>query len=93
MAAEPMAEAQPLNLTDHWVGLVSIGIFLLAYLLVMAEEFIHLRKSKPVIIGAGLIWGLIAWIYARHGMSVMAEAAVRHDLLEYAELMLFLLVR
>jgi len=92
MAAESTAAAQPLNLTDHWIGLASIGIFLLAYLLVMAEEFIHLRKSKPVIIGAGLIWGLIAWIYANHGMSAMAEQAVRHDLLEYAELMLFLLV-
>jgi len=92
MAAEHMAEAQPLNLTDHWVGLVSIAIFLVAYLLVMAEEFTHLRKSKPVIIGAGLIWALIAWIYANHGMSVMAEEAVRHNLLEYAELMLFLLV-
>jgi NhaD family Na+/H+ antiporter len=92
MAAEHMAETEPLNLTGHWVGLVAIGIFLLAYVLVMAEEFTHLRKSKPVIIGAGLIWSLIAWIYANHGMSVMAEEAVRHNLLEYAELMLFLLV-
>jgi NhaD family Na+/H+ antiporter len=90
LAAEHMAE--PMDLTGHWVGLVAIGIFLVAYLLVMAEEFTHLRKSKPVIIGAGLIWSLIAWIYANHGMSVMAEEAVRHNLLEYAELMLFLLV-
>jgi NhaD family Na+/H+ antiporter len=91
-AAEHMAETEPLNLTGHWVGFLAIAIFLVAYLLVMAEEFTHLRKSKPVIIGAGLIWTLIAWIYANHGMSVMAEEAVRHNLLEYAELMLFLLV-
>ncbi|WP_316367782.1 sodium:proton antiporter NhaD [Candidatus Thiodiazotropha sp. CDECU1] len=90
MAVE--AEAHPLDLTESWVGFLSIGIFLLAYLLVMAEEYTHLRKSKPVIIGAGLIWGCIAWVYASHDMPTAAGEAVRHNLLEYAELMLFLLV-
>ncbi|MCU7878266.1 MAG: sodium:proton antiporter NhaD [Candidatus Thiodiazotropha sp. (ex Lucinoma borealis)] len=90
MASEP--EMHPLDLTNSWVGYLSIGIFLLAYLLVMAEEFTHLRKSKPVIIGAGLIWGIIAWVYTNHDLPTMAEQAVRHNLLEYAELMLFLLV-
>ena len=90
MAAEP--EVHRLDLTGSWVGYLSIGIFLLAYVLVMAEEFTHLRKSKPVIIGAGLIWGIIAWYYASHGLTTEAEKAVRHNLLEYAELMLFLLV-
>ncbi|MCG6868893.1 MAG: sodium:proton antiporter NhaD [Gammaproteobacteria bacterium] len=81
-----------LDLTGHWVGWLSIGLFILAYALVMAEEFTHLRKSKPVIICAGLIWGLIAWIYTTHGLDSAVEHAVRHNLLEYAELMLFLLV-
>jgi NhaD family Na+/H+ antiporter len=45
-----------------------------------------------VILAAGLIWGSIAYVAAQHGMSVEAEQAVRHNLLEYAELMLFLLV-
>ncbi len=81
-----------LDLTGHWVGWFSIGLFAFAYLLVMAEEFTHLRKSKPVIIAAGLIWGAIAWVYASHGFTTEAEEAVRHNLLEYAELMLFLLV-
>ena len=83
---------QPLDLTSHWVGLFAIAIFILAYLLVMAEEFTHLRKSKPVILAAGIIWGTIAWVYDAHGLPHMAEHAVRHNLLEYAELMLFLLV-
>jgi NhaD family Na+/H+ antiporter len=83
---------QPLDLTGHWVGLFSIAIFVLAYLLVMAEEFTHLRKSKPVILAAGIIWAAIAWVYVANGMPHMAEQAVRHNLLEYAELMLFLLV-
>ena len=83
---------QPLDLTGHWVGLFAIVIFILAYLLVMAEEFTHLRKSKPVILAAGIIWAAIAWVYVDHGLPHMAEQAVRHNLLEYAELMLFLLV-
>ncbi|MDF1528322.1 MAG: sodium:proton antiporter NhaD, partial [Sedimenticola sp.] len=81
-----------IDLTNHWVGYTAIGIFTVAYLLVMAEEFTHLRKSKPVILAAGLIWAIIAWYYASYGITHEAEAAVRHNLLEYAELMLFLLV-
>jgi NhaD family Na+/H+ antiporter len=84
--------AQTLDLTNHWVGLTAIAIFVVAYALVMAEEFTHLRKSKPVILAAGLIWALIGAIYVQNGMTHEAEQAVRHNLLEYAELMLFLLV-
>ncbi|MES9832404.1 MAG: sodium:proton antiporter NhaD [Candidatus Thiodiazotropha sp. DIVDIV] len=81
-----------MNLTTSWVGYLSISIFLFAYLLVMAEEFTHLRKSKPVIIGAGLIWAIIGGVYVNHGITNTVEHAIRHNLLEYAELMLFLLV-
>ena len=81
-----------LDLTNHWVGTFAIVLFIIAYVLVMAEEFTHLRKSKPVIIAAGVIWGAIAAVYANNGLTHEAEAAVRHNLLEYSELMLFLLV-
>jgi NhaD family Na+/H+ antiporter len=81
-----------IQLTDHAVGYVAIIIFVVAYALVMAEEFTHLRKSKPVILAAGIIWGMIAAVYASHDMPHAVEQAARHDLLEYAELMLFLLV-
>ncbi len=80
------------DMTNSGVGFFAITVFVIAYLLVMAEEFTHLRKSKPVIIAAGLIWASIAYVAGQHGMSVEAEQAVRHNLLEYAELMLFLLV-
>jgi len=83
---------QTLDLTGHWVGIFSLTLFALAYMLVMAEEFTHLRKSKPVILAAGAIWAAIAWVYASHGFTHAAGDAVRHNLLEYAELMLFLLV-
>jgi len=82
----------PVDLTNSGIGFFAIALFVFAYILVMCEEFIHLRKSKPVIIAAGTIWGVIGWYYTQHGMPELAEHAVRHNLLEYAELMLFLLV-
>lgn len=90
LAAE--GEMTRLELTSHPVGWLAIGLFLLAYLFVMLEEYTHLRKSKPVLLAAGLIWGMIAYVYAANGISETVETAIRHNLLEYAELMLFLLV-
>ncbi|MCS5586004.1 MAG: sodium:proton antiporter NhaD, partial [Gammaproteobacteria bacterium] len=84
--------AQTLDLTTHWSGYTALILFAVAYIFVMVEEFTHFRKSKPVILAAGLIWGLIGWVYAQHGLPHAAEVAVRHNLLEYAELFLFLLV-
>ncbi len=81
-----------LDLTQHPVGYIAIAIFVIAYALVMAEEFTHLRKSKPVMLAAGIIWAMIGVVYASHDLHHAAEAAVRHNLEEYAELMLFLLV-
>ena len=83
---------QIMDLTSSNIGFASLILFTIAYVFVMAEEFTHLRKSKPVILAAGIIWSMIGWVYMDHGMSELAEHAVRHNLLEYAELMLFLLV-
>ena len=86
------AGAERLDLTGNWVGITSVLLFFVAYLVVMAEEFTHLRKSKPVMLAAGIIWALIAWHYQSHDIPHIVETALRHNLEEYAELMLFLLV-
>jgi len=86
------AHTDSLDLTTHPVGFLALAIFVFAYILVSAEEFTRLRKSKPVIIAAGLIWVLIGWVSVQAGLGTVAEDAARHNLLEYAELMLFLLV-
>jgi len=91
-AASSATGGETLDLTSHPVGYAAIAIFALAYLFVMAEEFTQLRKSKPVVLAAGIIWAMIAAVYVSNGMTHEAEAAVRYNLLEYAELMLFLLV-
>lgn len=86
------SSSDQLDLTTHTVGYMSLFIFVLAYIVVMAEEFTHLRKSKPVVLAAGIIWAMIAYVYAEHGMTHQTDEAIRHNFLEYSELMLFLLV-
>ena len=90
--AHATEEVQRLDLTSQWVGITALVLFVVAYLVVMAEEFTHLRKSKPVMLAAGIIWVLIAWYYQSHEIPHVVETALRHNLEEYAELMLFLLV-
>jgi NhaD family Na+/H+ antiporter len=84
--------ATSLDLTGNWVGYLAIAIFTAAYFLVILEEKIHLRKSKPVLLAAGIIWILIALAYNSRGLTHLAEQAIRHNFLEYAELFFFLLV-
>lgn len=85
-------QAASISLTSHWVGFTSLAIFILAYVFVILEEKLHLRKSKPVLLAAGLIWLLIAFVYQQMGDTHSAEVAIRHNFLEYAELFFFLLV-
>ena len=81
-----------LDMTSSWVGVTAIVLFAIAYIAVMAEEFTDLRKSKPVMLAAGIIWALIAWYYQAQEIPHVVEIALRHNLEEYAELMLFLIV-
>ncbi len=83
--------SEVLDFTGHWTGIAAVVIFVLAYALVIAEESIHLRKSKPVMVAAGIIWTIVALAYASQGDTHTAEVAVRHNLLEFGELFLFLL--
>ena len=82
-----------INLTTSYVGFLSLAVFFFAYALVMAEEFIHLRKSKPVVISAAIIWAIIAFYFAGDkSYTKEIEHALEHNILEFAELFLFLLV-
>ncbi|HSR31434.1 MAG TPA: sodium:proton antiporter NhaD [Anaerolineae bacterium] len=80
-----------IDLTTAPVGYFALCVFGLAYALVMSEEFTHLKKSKSVILAAGIIWGAISLAYP-DSQAELVEHAFRHNLMEYAELMLFLLV-
>lgn len=75
-----------------WVGIVCIVIFVAAYLLVVLEDYIHLKKSIPVLVAAALIWTIIGFAAERVGGKEVVELALRHSFLEFAELFFFLLV-
>jgi Na+/H+ antiporter NhaD/arsenite permease-like protein len=83
-------EVQIPNLTRAPAALVALGMFAIAYAFVIAEEFTHLRKSKPVVLAAGALWLLVALAWQAAGVEGAAEL-LRHNLLEYGELLLFLL--
>jgi NhaD family Na+/H+ antiporter len=82
-----------LDITDSFPAILALIVFVLAYILVMAEEYTHLRKSKPVIIAAGFIWAVVAYMAVKLGYdNHSASDAFKHTFLEFAELFIFLLV-
>jgi Na+/H+ antiporter NhaD/arsenite permease-like protein len=81
---------ESLDLTTSGWGVLAVAVFAIAYGLVIAEEVTELRKSKPMVVAAGLIWGVVALAWQQHG-TAGAAALLQHNLLEFAELLLFLL--
>ena len=75
------------------MGWLALEIFVLAYLFVVIAERIHLRKSKPVMLAAAVIWALIAWfVQNTPGIEPdFAGRAFEHVFLEFAELFFFLI--
>jgi NhaD family Na+/H+ antiporter len=86
------SSGESIDLTSNSIGYTALLIFGIAYCVVMLEDVLHIRKSKPVLVAAGIIWAMIGYYYSQHGMGHDAELAFRHNLLEYAELFFFLLV-
>ena len=62
LAAEDSGGPTSLEMITSPAGIFCIIIFVVAYAFVMAEEFTHFRKSKPVILAATLIWVIIAYV-------------------------------
>ena len=58
----------------------------------MLEESTMLRKSKPMVFAASLIWVFISSVYVSGGMGEVSGQAFRSSLEGYAELFLFILV-
>lgn len=80
------------TLTTTWVGYLSLIIFVLGYALVVVEEKIHMRKSKPVIFAGCLMWFCIGLYESQSGHSEShAHDYVKHLIAEIGELFFFLL--
>jgi len=83
-------EMQMPDLTHTSAALIALAVFAVSYVFVIAEEFTHLRKSKPVVLAAGVLWLLVALAWQKSGLHG-ADEALRHNLVEYGGLLLFLL--
>lgn len=81
-----------IDLTQHAVGFMALFVFVIAYTFVILEEQLHLKKSKPVLLAAGIIWLMIGIVYQSHGIDDAAAVFLKHNFLEYSELFFFLLV-
>lgn len=92
LLAPPVLAAGNLHAISHPLAILAVVIFVIAYAAVIAEEFIHLRKSKPVIAASGLIWILVALVAKQiDGGAAILDRAIEHNITEYAALFLFLL--
>lgn len=81
-----------LHAISHPLAILAVAVFVIAYAAVIAEEFIHLRKSKPVIAASGVIWILVALVSKQvDGGAEILDRAIEHNITEYAALFLFLL--
>ena len=81
-----------LNATDHTLAIIAVVVFCLAYLFVAIEDLTHLNKSKPVVLAAGIIWVLVALVDNSIDSSSIVSANFDHVMIEYGELLLFLIV-
>ena len=79
------------NLAFTWAGYVALIAFILAYTLVVFEEKIHMRKSKPVVLIGCIMWAIIGIYEANHGGG-HAHDHIRELIGEIGELFFFLLV-
>jgi Na+/H+ antiporter NhaD/arsenite permease-like protein len=79
------------NLTATWAGYVSLICFVLAYTLVIFEEKIHMRKSKPVIFIGCIMWAIIGIYEAQHGGHSGSHDFLKELIAEIGELFFFLL--
>ena len=87
------SELLNLDITTSMPAIIALIVFVVAYMFVMAEEYTHLRKSKPVVVAAGFIWAVVAYMAVKMGYdSHSASYAFKHTFLEFAELFGFLLV-
>ncbi len=77
--------------TSGNLGPICLLIFGFAYLLVIGEEYLHLRKSIPVVIAAGVLWALVGSTAHSPQAQEIVHNSLKHYLLEFGELFLFLL--
>lgn len=65
-----------MNMLNSWIGYSVLILFVIAYTLIVFEEKIHLKKSKPVILIGCIMWMLI-------GIYEIKHEGGAHDFIEH----------
>ena len=83
----------PKELQNSWVGFFALTLTFLSYFVAMTEDFHHMSKAKPMVLGSVLIW-LVIFIHHTTMGGVGRDVAVifQTNLTAYAELLLFITV-
>ncbi len=84
------ADVSTVSLAASWAGVAALIAFAGAYGLAMGEERLQVRKSVPVLLAAGVVWVLVGLAYSTAGQAATAGELARHTVLDFAELLLFL---
>ncbi|MFQ5685711.1 MAG: sodium:proton antiporter NhaD [Candidatus Scalindua sp.] len=83
-----------MDMHNSWIGFSVLILFIIAYALIVFEEKIHLKKSKPIVLIGCLMWMLIGIYEMKHGTGHEggAHGFVEHLIAEIGGLFFFLLV-
>jgi len=82
----------PLTALKSPFAILALLLFCIAYIFVILEESLNLKKSKPVVAAATLIWALTAYLAQQQGMEEAFKQSLNHCFLDYSEILLFLVV-
>lgn len=82
-----------LNISSSWVGIVSIVLFIIGYLVIALEDFFKIDKAKPALFLGTFIYILIAIYYSINDLDMkIVHLNAEHLVLEIAEIFFFLYV-
>ncbi len=79
------------NLINTWVGYFSLFIFIFAYVFIIFEQRLHLKKSTPVVIVGCFMWFFIGSYEANHG-TIRSNEFLNELIIEISGLFFFLFV-
>ena len=84
---------EKLDLTNSWVGILSLVIFVIGYFFIAAEEKYHINKAKPALFIGTFMFMLIGFYFAINHMDTNPlHEEISHLILEIAEIFFFLFV-
>lgn len=91
--AGTFVDVPPNVLMGHWVGYAAIATTVLAYVAAMTEDFHHMSKAKPMVLGSALVWfAIFMYYHSVQGDPKVVSDGFEADLMAYVELFLFIMV-